>query len=321
MNQIASRDQILSLIAGRDVILSISGGKDSAAASLFLRELGIEHRRVFADTNWEDDRTYRYLDEVLEPMLGPIDRVRLCFLEKHDFEGPPRLVYGMEELVRKKGMFPSRKHRFCTSFLKVAPLTIYLAQFDDPLSVVGIRAEESADRAKYPEWEDLHVKLKPSEGGPLDWHGEVWRPLLTWTIDDVVAIHKRHGLPPNPLYVAGASRVGCWPCINVRKAELRLIAESDPARIDRIRALEARVLFDAKKRMAAKETTLADEGYMEPTFFQGATGRTKAGGKRGMWPIDTAVAWSKTSHGGKHLELFHDPNREGCTRWGMCEPT
>jgi predicted PP-loop superfamily ATPase len=35
-------------LSGRKAILSVSGGKDSAATSLYLRELGIEHVRVFA---------------------------------------------------------------------------------------------------------------------------------------------------------------------------------------------------------------------------------------------------------------------------------
>jgi hypothetical protein len=39
-----------------------------------------------------------------------------------------------------------------------------------------------------------------------------------------------------------------------------------------------------------------------------------------MWPIDKAVSWSKTSHGGRNLEMFAAPH-DGCARWGMCEST
>ena len=46
------------------VVANVSGGKDSTALSLHLAELGIEHRRVFADTGWEHPDTYAYLDEV-----------------------------------------------------------------------------------------------------------------------------------------------------------------------------------------------------------------------------------------------------------------
>jgi tRNA(Ile)-lysidine synthase TilS/MesJ len=40
-------------IDGWHVIASISGGKDSVAMSLYLRELEVEHVRVFCDTGWE----------------------------------------------------------------------------------------------------------------------------------------------------------------------------------------------------------------------------------------------------------------------------
>lgn len=301
-----SPDEIKKRIGDRVVVASVSGGKDSGAMSLYLRELGIEHRRVFADTGWEHPKTYDYIRGDLADVIGPIDWVRG--------------LYTMPDLIRKKGMFPSRKHRFCTTLLKVAPLTRYLDEVgDDVLSTVGIRADESTARSKFTEWEDLSVRLKPSEGGPLDWHGEVWRPLLRWTVDEVIAIHKRHGLKPNPVYLMpdGPSRVGCWPCINVRKKELRFVAVTDPARIDEIRGLEAEVLAAVNDRMAAKGTTLEAEGYAKPTYFQASTGRAN-GGTRGMWTIDEAVAWSHTAHGGRKLELFHEPS-DGCARWGMCE--
>lgn len=33
-------------LSGAEVVVSVSGGKDSAATSLYLTELGIEHRRM-----------------------------------------------------------------------------------------------------------------------------------------------------------------------------------------------------------------------------------------------------------------------------------
>ena len=43
-------------------ILSLSGGKDSLAAALLMRELGVDCGYVYADTGWEADETYEYLD-------------------------------------------------------------------------------------------------------------------------------------------------------------------------------------------------------------------------------------------------------------------
>lgn len=81
-------------LAGRRVIASISGGRDSAAMSLYLTELGIEHDRLFMDTGWEHDLTYEYLRGPLTAKLGPITETR----------GP--LTF--EQLVEKKGLFPSQ---------------------------------------------------------------------------------------------------------------------------------------------------------------------------------------------------------------------
>jgi 3'-phosphoadenosine 5'-phosphosulfate sulfotransferase (PAPS reductase)/FAD synthetase len=278
----------LGKLRGRRVVLSMSGGKDSAATSLYLRELGVEHDRVFADTGWEHPATYEYLRGDLTRALGPIAEVRGR--------------YTLPDLVRKKMMFPSRRIRFCTQELKVFPLAEYVKAFDvEVVNAVGVRAAESAARAKLSEWEWSDT-----------FDCDVWRPIIAWSEADVIAIHKRHGLAPNPLYLMGASRVGCWPCIHARKSEVRLVADVDPARIDEIRSLEAEVQEGARARYEAKGETFESMGYSPPTFFQGPIEDRK------MWPIDKVVTWSRTSRGGRQLEMFTDPHG-GCVRWGMCE--
>ena len=66
------RAEILTRLNGRRVVASVSGGKDSAAMSLYLHELGIDHDRVFLDTGWEHPDTYEYLRGELTAKLGPI---------------------------------------------------------------------------------------------------------------------------------------------------------------------------------------------------------------------------------------------------------
>ena len=273
-------------IAGRRVVASISGGKDSAAMSLYLKELGIEHDRVFMDTGWEHAKTYDYLRGELARVIGPVTEIR----------GDRTMV----ELVKHKGMFPGRLRRFCTQELKVFPMQRHLASLNtETINAVGIRAAESANRAAMPEWEW-------SEGFDC----EVWRPLIAWSEQDVIAIHKRHGLAPNPLYLMGATRVGCWPCIYARKAEIKLIADTDPERIVTIRAMEAEVGDAMQARADAKGTTLATR----PAWFASRLGRV------GVDPIDKVVEWSRTSHGGRQFEMYAaDPADAGCMRWGMCE--
>lgn len=280
-------------LADRRVVASISGGKDSAAMSLHLTELGIEHDRVFCDTGWEAQETYDHL-AYLANRLGPITWLR----------GERQ----MEELIEHKGMFPQRTRRFCTEELKIKPILAYLATLveagEDVVNAVGIRAGESAARSKMPEWEW-------SSGFDC----EVWRPLIGWSEQDVIDIHARHGLLPNPLYLKGASRVGCFPCIFARKSEVRFIAEHRPEQIVRIRRLEERVQAAAFARQEAR-----GEGglYGPPTFFQAPI--RDDDGKRLHTPIDEIVEWSRTSRGGRQFDMFAPGDGdEGCMRWGLCE--
>lgn len=161
--------------------------------------------------------------------------------------------------------------------------------------MVGIRNDESEARANAPEWEWSDT---------FDcW---VWRPLVKWSEQDVIDIHTRHGLAPNPLYLRGASRVGCWPCIFARKSEIRRL-EGTPDRIEEIAALEAELPPSPAK---------GDLPPMPRTFFAGKVSRA-------MTPlgIRDAVAWANTAHGTKNQGvLFHDLGQpEGCVRWGLCE--
>lgn len=306
---------------GRRVVVSVSGGKDSAALSLHLRELGIDHDRVFLDTGWEHAATCEYVRGELTRVLGPILELRAR--------------RQMEDLVRAKGMFPSRTRRFCTEELKVVPMASYLRERLDRgerlVNAIGIRHEESRQRAMALEWE------------PSDTFGcDVWAPLVRRTLDDVIAIHRRHDLRPNPLYLMGASRVGCWPCIYARKAEIRLVAEIDPSRIERLRALEADVGTAARERYerdrakwqeapdpeptpgtpaherwAAKRDRLA-RPFSAPTWFQSQ--KKDDSGRYPMLAIDEAVAWSRTAFGGTQFEMFAQTRDDvGCMRWGLCD--
>lgn len=183
-------------------------------------------------------------------------------------------------------------------------LAARLASGEDLVNAVGVRAEESEARSRLLEWEW-------QEGFDC----EVWRPLLAWTEQQVIEIHRRHGLEPNPLYLLGASRVGCWPCIHARKAEIRLVAELTPRRIDEIRQLEKDLTAELKTRVSARGE---EQRWGELTFFQGASSASREDGQ--TWPIDKTVAWSRTSRGGRQMEFFLSPS-DGCVRWGLCEGT
>ncbi|NBS68490.1 hypothetical protein EBT31_06190 [bacterium] len=307
----------------KTVVLGCSGGKDSTACGLFLQEVGIPFTAIFCDTGWEHPKTYQYLREVLGPLFGGIQwltpkvewhkKVRTADgmsaeaaaelatrLETYAQEFEARLGVPYSAFVRsclKKGGFPARTLRWCTEQLKTEPAAEYIANLDNPIQIVGIRHEESKARSAMPrtEWDNA-----------LDC--EVLRPIIDWLLDDVIIIHKDHGVQPNPLYLSNASRVGCFPCIYSRKAE---IASLDEARIGVIRDLERVVGALFEERIRRRGDVPERVG---PSFFQ-----DDQKNETGTYTIliDDVVGWARTP---TKRERFTAPKaQDGCMRWGRCD--
>ena len=276
------------------LVVSTSGGKDSTAMCLMLMEMGYTSRdydRVFFDTGWEHQETYKYLDE-LEQTVGPILRLRADVPVKPEHK---EIVADIESklgfespMVRRifKGMFfSSRRMKWCTKELKLNPAKKYFKELDcDFVNVVGIRREESKRRSGMTEWEWSDT---------FDcW---IWRPIIGWTEADVINIHKRFKLRPNPLYLQGSHRVGCWPCIMSRKKEINQL---DDHRVSIIRDIENAV------------TSLRPKDKQVGTFFQTRTASQ-------IMQIDEVMRWAATSRGGKQYELF-STDEPTCVKWGLC---
>jgi 3'-phosphoadenosine 5'-phosphosulfate sulfotransferase (PAPS reductase)/FAD synthetase len=275
-------------------VLSVSAGKDSTAGLLWAKRIGLAPRLlVSCDTGWEAEfegaSWSGYLADVQERTGETIKIV----------SAPVQFA----DRVLAHDTFPGRlNRRWCTQELKLDPFRVELDRIreetgDDVTVLVFVRAEESngkgdeTDRALMPEreWSDFYDC----------W---VWRPLLKWTLAEVIAEHQHANVPLNPLYHLGAERVGCWPCIKAGKREIRLVSELDPGRIEKIRQLESATgttmfcLERSRKRIPGQP---APERKLLPT------------------PIDEMVAWSKTKRGGLKLAVIAEPS--GCARWGICE--
>jgi len=296
-------------------ITSVSGGKDSTATVLHLKELGLTQRLVFFDTGWEHALTYQHLDYLQDALSMEIARSACPVTLSPELTAEAEAIEAVlgitpsafVRLCLKKRIMPRRTVRFCTQSLKVFEAQkVMRAEHEAgryPVNVVGIRAAESAARAKMPERE-LSVTLDC----------EVWRPIIAWTEADVIAIHQRHQIKPNPLYLMGASRVGCFPCIMARKAELRMVGR-DANRMEAIRMLEAVV-----QRIHAAGHDDGEHHHL-PSLFS-ATRKNEDGQRLGV-SIDDAVRWANTVNRASldQENLFgpvDDPD-DGCMRWGMCE--
>ena len=321
-----TKQELDKILDGRRLVVSVSGGKDSTACCLHLMDLGYgpeDYDRIFFDTGWEHEFLYEYVENDLPAVVGPITRLAAEVDLADDlvpiaerFEKMLGVGYSsMVRLCLKKGMFPSRVRRWCTQSLKVHPARDYLLEQDGAVvNVVGIRAQESAARSMMLEWEYSGA-----------FKCDVWRPLIDWSEQEVIAIHQRNGVRPCRLYLEqGSTRVGCYPCVFARKAELRAMSDHSPQRIALLGELEREVTRLAVERLAADDLTLEDKGWGEPAWFVAPKPERKEDGSRTgeCWPIDKVIKWARTTRGGSvdQLELFTDPTgHQGCVRWGMCD--
>jgi 3'-phosphoadenosine 5'-phosphosulfate sulfotransferase (PAPS reductase)/FAD synthetase len=133
-------------------------------------------------------------------------------------------------MVEHRGMWPSPKHRQCTSDLKRGPIerTIrhYLKLQPEHgglvVNCMGIRADESADRAKRT---PFRHNARNSKAG-REWYD--WMPVFDWTEAQVFAAIAEAGQTPHWAYAEGMTRLSCVFCIMASAADLRTAARLNP---------------------------------------------------------------------------------------------
>lgn len=323
-------------------VVSVSGGKDSTATAILALEQHGRHecRFVFADTGNEHESTLDYTLDYLPRALGiEVDVVRADFAEEFatkranlqriaDGE-PESAVYGKRrfmyhwtpeaarealellhpsgipylDLCLVRGGFPSRKRQYCTEYLKTRPLTEYAMAIIDAGPAVwswqGVRLDESESRRTRLQGTGACVRAFEVVGGGLF----NYRPILRWNVRDVFQAHEIAGIEPNPLYRQGMSRVGCMPCINCSKLELREIALRFPEHIDRIARWERLVSQVCRPRSPVSFFHLGTQGH---------------GGQDHR--VHAVVEWSKTTRGGRQYDLLaHDEPASCSSAYGLCE--
>lgn len=312
-------------------LVSLSGGKDSTATLLMALEIHghADVMAAFADTGNEHPETYeyvRYLHRLLgvpvvwlKRDLSPEWWARVAYVQEHwplkgvEQEVVDRVVEFMQrgptgnpflDLCIIKGRFPSRRAQFCTQWLKTEPLTELAMELIEVHGHVwswqGIRLDESYSRRSRLQGTGTCVHSYEVVGSGL----HIMRPILRWTAADVFAAHRAWKVEPNPLYLQGANRVGCMPCINAGKDEVLNISKRWPEHIERIAEWETIVGLASKRGNS--------------TFFP-APGDSETAFERGnVWQV---VEWSQTQRGGKLLDLFrvHDEPSACASSFGLCE--
>lgn len=194
-------------------IAFVSYGNDSIALLQYCIEEGVpDVHALFSDTGW-----------AAPEWMGRVSKAE-------EWAGDHGIVthripsIGMRELVKRKKGWPRHGMQFCTGELKIQPAIEYMDAIDpdkDAICMVGVRREESASRASWPEW----VESSESHGGR-----SLWSPICRLTERERDELIYRAGWAPLP-----HRSQECYPCINANKADLRMLT---PERIDEIEAFE-----------------------------------------------------------------------------------
>lgn len=315
-------------------VVSISGGKDSAATiSLALDRCEKESViPIFCDTGNEHAEVYKYLAYLEQALDISVIRLKSDFSDQiaakrrfiakdqrngRDKRG--RKIRWTNKAKRRalavlhptgnpfldlclwKGRFPSRKAQFCTEELKRNMAVAYQIDLIDQgykvVSWQGVRRDESQNRRNAKKIERIGPGLY------------AFRPLVEWTAARVFEYCAKKGLQPNPLYKLGMSRVGCMPCINAGKEELRQIAARFPESLAEKSEWE-RLVGQASKR-----------GFS--TFFNKELHGGYNSDRRIMTAnrIEAVVHWAHTSHGGRQLDMLAQVAEPlACaSAYGLCE--
>lgn len=272
----------------------MSGGKDSTALyCLMVETYDQDFVPIFADTGNEHPVTINYVKNLHLMAGGPkVNIVKADFSQKLSDKGMKAMGNPFLDMMRWKGRAPSTKAQFCTEWVKLWPISMFLwNEFrNDPrpfTMFVGIRAGES---------------LRRSTRQPFAWNDyfacQEVLPLLYESEENVFQLLKEKGVPPNPLYtIAGVNRVGCYPCIHANKAQLRTL---EPWAWD---------------KLAEWENILGRSWFPAGILPGRPKGETPK--------ISDVREWAKTLRGGVKYDLFADVDQKDVPScmgtWGICE--
>ncbi len=279
-------------------IVGFSGGIDSQACARWVLNRFPAADVILTNSDaggWEDPLTVQFVADYsvkVHPVTLTPARIKDMwetpgFAETKGLDGEALLSF--EEMVRIKGRPPSRKAQFCTEKLKLVPQRRWLRATFGPggefegesfCRYAGVRRDESESRKNAPiqSWDD--------------WFDcELFYPIADWTKTMCFDYVKAHGEAFNPLYLMGFNRVGCAPCINSGKQDIRNWNERRPEMIVKIQGLEQRT---------------------GRTFFAPCVPGLP------MNNIEQVIEWSNTAHGGRQ-QMF-PVEHEACeSKYGLCE--
>lgn len=289
------------------LVNSDAGGNEHPMTAAFIRQYSQEVHPVIEVSAQVQDMDGRAKGKIAEMGLKPTDPLTFDLLAK------------------LKGRFPSTRAQFCTYHLKIVPQKRWIAENIDPTAEIiryaGVRRDESRRRRNAPieSWDEYF-------DCPLI------QPIARWKKQHCFDFVQAHGEPINPLYTLGFNRVGCAPCINSGKDDIRAWADRSPDMIDKIREWErsvGRTFFPPC--IPRPEHRAAMKAWSERWQVQKGTDEKGEpflvtlpdAPAKPMMPhnwVDEVVEWSRTTHGGRQVGLHVMYERPSCeSKYGLCD--
>lgn len=295
-----------NLTSYRKILVMFSGGKDSVACVLHLLELGVPRDRIEL---WHHDVDGREGSELMDwpctraycqAFADALGLLILFSWKQGGFEGEMLRedaltqpiswenpdgttttaggVRGKRSTRRKfPQVSPDLSVRWCSAYLKIDVCTRAIngsSRFVEQrtLVVTGERAQESAARAKYAEFEPHRADNR--NGARTRRHVDAWRPVHAWGEREIWAIMKRWHVTPHPCYLLGFSRCSCMPCIFGNADQWASVQVLDAPRFDQLANYETGFGVTLKRKISLR--VLASQGTpyaMDPETMRIAMSR------------------------------------------------
>ncbi len=166
------------------------------------------------------------------------------------------------EYVERRGKWPSRDQRYCTSDFKRAPgarvVTMLKSGFDacNILYVFGFRADESPSRRKKEKF-SVNTKLTTKARKVFE-----YLPVHDWTKEQVWQCIRENNLPYHPAYDLGMPRLSCCFCIFSPFDALVIAGRANPELLKKYVEVEDRIGHDFRNGFKIKSVQEAiEKGY------------------------------------------------------------
>ena len=247
---------------GVPFIVNHSAGKDSQAMTLLLRSIVPANQLIVVHAHlpgmeWPG---------VIEHIQSTTEGLAFHKVTAQYADGSQKTFQNM---VKKRGMFPSPAQRWCTSDLKRAPIEKFIRAFAREsgattiVNCLGLRAGESRNRANA-DVVKYNTRLTTKSRTVID-----WLPIHHYSTADVFNAIDEAGQKPHWAYAAGASRLSCALCIMASDKDLAIGAKHNPEVFKQVSRLERQVKHTlrqpTKRRPAPYLETIIPEVSM--AFF------------------------------------------------------